>query len=214
MKTILLILVLAAFVSSQQLPTIEQVRTDLKAIKSQQQAQAYIDKSGLRGSILELDEIQDSSAVAMKLFKMKSGDVIEQLSGDQSSTFIYKVLVVIEQEADRVQYIYFDNTKLTKKSIDSLRSVVVKRLGKGETFAALAKQYSMDPNGKRGGDSGWYDRQNFVPEFVQPVLSHKKGDVFSVDIPRNKWYYVVRKSHDPLKRKKILAVYLGVPSKP
>jgi parvulin-like peptidyl-prolyl isomerase len=147
------------------------------------------------------------------LFQAKTGELIEQVSSDKATTYLYKTMTLKESEADRVQYIYFNNATVPKKRIDSLRAVVMKRLKGGETFAALAKEYSMDPSGKRGGDTGWYDRAIYVPEFVSPVRAHAKGDVFTVDIPGKKWYYVVRKSHDPLKRKQIVALYVAVPSK-
>ncbi|HZY83072.1 MAG TPA: peptidylprolyl isomerase [Cyclobacteriaceae bacterium] len=187
------------------------VKTDLQNIKTEQEAKAYLAKSGLKGKILDLDEIRDSSAVALKLFKAKPGEIIETSSS--GTTYYYKTLTTKESEVDRVQYIFFDNSKVAKKRIDSLRSGIVKKLDGGENFAALARQYSMDPNGKKGGDLGWYDRSGFVPGFVSAVRAHKKGDIFTVDLPKEKWYYVVRKSHDPIKRKQIKAFYVSVPTK-
>jgi parvulin-like peptidyl-prolyl isomerase len=203
-----------AFLSASQNPVnLDKVRKDLQSLKTTQQAQAYLSKSGLKGNILELDEIQDSSVAAVKLFKAKGGELIEQTSADRSTTYLYKQVTVNVSEADRVQYIFFDHTKRTKKQIDSLRAVVMTKLKDGETFAALAKEYSMDPSGKRGGDTGWFDRAMYVAGFVSAVRAHAKGDVFLVDLPAEKWYYVVRKSHDPLKRKKMTALYVAVPSK-
>lgn len=192
---------------------INKVKADLRNVNTSQQAEAYLVKSGLKGRVLELDEIRDSSAAALKLFKAKPGEIIEQASSDNSITFLYKTLTIKESEVDRVQYIFFDNSKVKKPRIDSTRAVVMKRLNGGETFEAMAKQYSMDPNGRRGGDLGWYERDKFAPGFVTAVRLHKKGDIFLIDLPAEKWYYVVRKSHESLKRKKIAAVYLAVPSK-
>jgi parvulin-like peptidyl-prolyl isomerase len=193
---------------------LDKVKNDLKSIKTAQQAEAYLSKSGLKGRLLELDEIRDSSAAAMKLFKAKTGEIIEQASTDKSITYLYKALTVDESEVDRAQYIFFDNSRVKKPRIDSLRAVVMKKLKAGETFTALAKQYSMDSNtAKRGGDPGWYEREKFAKGFVTAVRSRAKGDVFLVDLPSEKWYYVVRKSHDALVRKKIKAVYVAVPAK-
>lgn len=190
-----------------------QVRKDLQSITTQQQAKAYLSRSGLKGKIMELDEVKDSSAVAIKLFKVKTGDVIEQATSDKSTTYLYKLLSASESEVDRVQYIFFDVNKLTKKKIDSLRSVITKKLKAGDAFTALAKQYSMDQNARRGGDSGWFDKDLFVAGFVSAVRSHTKGDDFLVDLPAQKWYYVVHKSHNPIKRRKIVAFYVAVPAK-
>jgi parvulin-like peptidyl-prolyl isomerase len=35
-----------------------------------------------------------------------------------------------------------------------------------------------------------------VKEFEDAVKGHKKGDIFTVDIPGNKWYHVVLKKFD------------------
>ncbi len=213
MKFLIAFSLLAVFGAIQKTVSLDQVRKDLQSVKTSAQAKAYVSKSGFKGDILELDEIQDSSAVAMKLFKAKPGEVIEQSSSDKSTTYLYKTLTLNESEADRVQYIFFDNRKVQKKRIDSLRNVVTKRLKGGAAFSDLARQYSMDRSGKHGGDTGWYDREMFAAGFVKTVQAHKKGDVFPVDLPAEKWYYVVRKSHDPVKRKKIVAFYVAVPSK-
>lgn len=192
---------------------VPKVRKDLQAITTQQQAKAYLSSSGLKGRIMELDQLQDSSAIAIRLFNLKAGDIIEQSAADASTTYLYKLLSVAESPADRVQYIYFDGSKLAKKSIDSIRAVVMNKLKGGASFTSLAKEYSMDQNARRGGDSGWFDKDSFVGGFVTAVRSHSKGDVFTVDIPAQKWYYVVHKSHNAIRRKKITAFYVAVPVK-
>lgn len=206
-------MILLALILFIQAVDLDQVRKDFKTIKTEEQARNYLTSNKLTGDILELNEVKDSSAAALKLFKAKSGEVIEQQSSDKKITYLYKTLTSITSEADRVQYIYFNNAKVSKKSIDSLRTVVMKRLKNGDTFPALAKEYSMDPNGRNGGDLGWYDPKVMAADFVKAVRAHKKGDIFLVDVPSQKWYYVVRKSHDTIKPRQIVAVYAAVLSK-
>lgn len=191
-----------------------QVKKDLSSIKTEQEAKAYLSKSGLKGRILELDEARDSSAAALKLYRAKPNEIIEIISPDKTATYFYKTLTSKESEVHRVQYVFFDNNKLTKKRIDSLRAIVMKRIKAGETFETMASEYSMDTyNSKRGGDLGWYDPQTMVAGFTVAVRSHARGEVFLVDLPAEKWYYVVRKSHDARKRKQIKALYIAVPMK-
>ncbi|WP_141432703.1 peptidylprolyl isomerase [Bacillus sp. 03113] len=46
------------------------------------------------------------------------------------------------------------------------------RLDKGEDFASLANEYSIDPGSKgKGGDLGYFMKGNMVPEFDQAVFS-------------------------------------------
>ena len=61
----------------------------------------------------------------------------------------------------------------TEKKASELKQRV---LG-GESFADMAKKYSMCPSGKKGGDLGWFGRGQMVKEFENAALSGKKGEV-------------------------------------
>ncbi len=66
---------------------------------------------------------------------------------------------------------------LVKTKLEAER--ILKRIKKGEDFAALAKKYSKDPSAKRGGDIGWITRtstKNLSP-FEKVAFSLKKGAV-------------------------------------
>ena len=47
----------------------------------------------------------------------------------------------------------------------------------GKDFAAIAKQYSKCPSGKRGGDLGEFSRGQMVPEFDKVVFTQEIGKV-------------------------------------
>lgn len=61
----------------------------------------------------------------------------------------------------------------TKQEADDLKS----RIEKGESFADLAKQYSKCPSGRSGGDLGYFERGQMVPEFDQAAFSLPVGQV-------------------------------------
>lgn len=55
---------------------------------------------------------------------------------------------------------------------------IVKQLRAGADFGALAKQNSADPqSAAKGGDLGWFNRGQMVPDFDNAVFSAKIGEV-------------------------------------
>mgnify|MGYP003962338357 CR=1 FL=1 len=67
----------------------------------------------------------------------------------------------------------------TEKEAMSLRKKIMAK--KGANFEALAKEKSIDPSGKNGGDLGWFRKGQLVPEFEKAVFNlKKKGQVSRV----------------------------------
>lgn len=62
----------------------------------------------------------------------------------------------------------------------SLALEILERLKKGESFASLAEQYSMDGTRKRGGDLGFFGRGMMVREFEQAAFALKVGELSPV----------------------------------
>jgi peptidyl-prolyl cis-trans isomerase C len=52
---------------------------------------------------------------------------------------------------------------------------VIERLNKGEKFANIAKEMSLCPSGKRGGDLGTFTRGKMVKEFETAAFVLQKG---------------------------------------
>lgn len=57
---------------------------------------------------------------------------------------------------------------------------IMDRLRKGEKFANIAKQASLCPSGKRGGDLGTFARGKMVREFETAAFALKKGEISSI----------------------------------
>jgi len=76
----------------------------------------------------------------------------------------------------------------------SLAQELKTRIVKGESFANLAKQYSIDVSKKRGGDLGYFSRGMMVLEFEKAAFSLEKGQVS--DIVKTQFGYHVIKRLD------------------
>jgi len=57
---------------------------------------------------------------------------------------------------------------------------VLNRLSKGDKFPNIAKEVSLCPSGKRGGDLGTFGRGKMVKEFETAAFTLQKGQVSQI----------------------------------
>jgi peptidyl-prolyl cis-trans isomerase C len=69
---------------------------------------------------------------------------------------------------------------------------VLERLAKGEKFANIAREVSLCPSGKRGGDLGTFGRGQMVKEFETGAFALQKGQVSSI-IKTKFGYHVMKR---------------------
>lgn len=95
--------------------------------------------------------------------------------------------LVTSQETDQI--IKF-NLDAKAKAEDILR-----RVQKGEDFAALAKQYSEDPGSKdKGGDLGFVKKGTFVPEFEKAIFQDLKVGQVSPNLVESSFgFHIIQK---------------------
>ncbi len=74
----------------------------------------------------------------------------------------------------------------------SLAQELKTKIAKGESFANLAKQYSIDVSKKRGGDLGYFSRGMMVPEFEKAAFSLEKGQVSDI-IKTQFGYHIIKR---------------------
>jgi peptidyl-prolyl cis-trans isomerase D len=74
-----------------------------------------------------------------------------------------------------------DKSDAEKKQLLAKADDVLKQLNSGGDFAALAKKYSDDTgSAEKGGDLGWLQRGQAVPQLDQVIFSMKPGQVSNV----------------------------------
>ena len=80
---------------------------------------------------------------------------------------------------------------LVEKEEDA-KSLIV-RLKNGESFEALAKQYSKDPgSGEHGGDLDWASPNSFVPEFSAAMVKLKKGEMTDAPVKSQFGWHIIK----------------------
>lgn len=60
---------------------------------------------------------------------------------------------------------------------ESLAKEILERIKKGESFAKLAEQYSIDGSRRRGGDLGSFGKGMMVRPFEDAAFALQKGEV-------------------------------------
>jgi parvulin-like peptidyl-prolyl isomerase len=165
----------------------QDLRRTLKAIKTEEQARQFA-KTNADATVNTWLAANDTSAVLRKLFTSEQGDILT------IGAYTCKIIDTKTETVFKVKYIYLDANKLSLKIIDSLRKVIIDKYHNGTSFADLVSQYTMD--GNPTGDFGWVTAEQTAEEFAEAVKAHKQGDIFTIDVPQNKWYYVTLKTNE------------------
>ena len=71
-------------------------------------------------------------------------------------------------------------------------TTVLKRLKKGEKFSKIAKDVSLCPSKKRGGDLGTFGRGQMVKEFEKAAYNLLKGQISPI-IKTKFGYHIIRR---------------------
>jgi parvulin-like peptidyl-prolyl isomerase len=71
-------------------------------------------------------------------------------------------------------------------------NAVLERLQQGEKFANIAKEVSLCPSGKRGGDLGTFSRGAMVKEFEKAAFALQKGELSPL-VKTKYGYHVIKR---------------------
>jgi peptidyl-prolyl cis-trans isomerase C len=70
---------------------------------------------------------------------------------------------------------------------------ILERLNKGEKFSELAKEFSLCPSKKRGGDLGWFSRGQMVKEFENAAFGLEKGKITQESVKTKFGYHIIKR---------------------
>ena len=94
-----------------------------------------------------------------------------------------------QQSASQKQYDVSHILVKDKKTADDIEA----QLKKGANFADLAKKYSMDPGSKvKGGELGWSDGSNYVPEFTAAIKTLQKGQYTTTPVKSQFGFHIIK----------------------
>lgn len=79
---------------------------------------------------------------------------------------------------------------LTKTKAEA--EAVIAQLNKGANFAKLAKEKSIGPSAKQGGDLGWFTVDRMVPAFSAAVAKLKKGEYTKKPVKTRFGWHVIQ----------------------
>ena len=183
----------------------EKAKNLLKNIKDLKSAEEFEKKHKKKyfAQLIYLRTERDSSILEKELLNLLNQEIAGPFPSKISDREVYyKVIATDSTTVSRVSYIYLDGKIYNTSQIDSLRNLILKKINEGESFFDLAKKYSMDGNNEKGGDIGWVSDGMLVKPFQEAAKNHNKNDVYIVDVPEYKWYYVCKKTDDSKKGKK------------
>ena len=68
----------------------------------------------------------------------------------------------------------------------------IERLNRGEDFAELAKELSVGPSGKQGGDLGYFTKAQMVKAFADAAFKLKKGEITPEPVQTQFGWHVIK----------------------
>jgi parvulin-like peptidyl-prolyl isomerase len=195
------ILVICAFMISLLSVAQETVTEQFQKINTMQQAEQFIAANPqLKPTILRLSAGKDTALIEKRLLRQKQGDIFSV------GYVTYKVLESKDTTDYRANYIFLDGSSLSPSEVDSLKKVIVQKAQAGASFEELSDQYTMDGNTTRGDTDWFFGEYMFPKEFQDAVASHKKGEIFFVDVSEKQWHYIVKKTHEDRVKKDIVVL--------
>jgi len=69
---------------------------------------------------------------------------------------------------------------------------ILEHLSKGEKFAIVAREVSLCPSGKKGGDLGTFGRGKMVKEFETAAFALQKGQISAI-VKTKFGYHIIKR---------------------
>lgn len=136
---------------------------------------------------VNMDEFRKEIRLSMgldKLLDMEMSDADKTVSDEEAQKF-YDENIQQFSQPEQVQASHIllgskDMDDTAKAAAKAKAEEVLKKVKDGGDFAALAKEYSTCPSKDRGGDLGYFPKEQMVPEFSNAAFAMKVGDISEI----------------------------------
>ncbi|MFX1482344.1 MAG: peptidylprolyl isomerase [Promethearchaeota archaeon] len=71
---------------------------------------------------------------------------------------------------------------------------LINKIVEGEDFAKVARNYSLCPSKKKGGDLGWFTRGQMVPEFEKAAFALSVGAMTRDPVKTKFGYHIIKRT--------------------
>src|SRR3989338_10174 len=115
---------------------------------------------------------QRNRLVVERLTQRKAVELVPVSEGEISNYYTLHRRHFYQPAQFHARQILLDNKEDADEAMAQLK--------KGDDFASLAKKHSKSPDGKRGGDLGWFDSSTMPPVFGEVCQELKPGETSKV----------------------------------
>ena len=130
-------------------------------------------------TLLALEHEKRSAKAAQMVSKILKNFPNEELVDSAYQNLVKDFEGSLEYNASHILVKDESEAKTIRKGIDG-----------GKKFEDLAKEHSIGPTGKNGGNLNWFDLSSLVPEFSTALMVLSEGDVSQPVQPKLGWHLI------------------------
>ncbi len=168
-------------------PSEEAFNAKIEEVASQNNMtrEQYIDavKSQMPGALVDM-RMRLGMKMETLLDKVTEGKIEKVTEQDAKDYYEENIKQFSEPEKVKASHILVGSREMDDEAKKEARSkaeeVLVKCKEEGADFAALAKEHSTCPSSARGGDLGFFVREQMVPEFSQAAFAMNPGEISDI----------------------------------
>ena len=146
----------------------------------------------LEGNSQGLDKTPEYQQKLQEIKPMIYAQMLQEKTAASSVTDAQIQAKYDQMKQDAAKQKQYDVSHILVKD-QKTADMVEAQLKKGGNFAELAKKYSTDPGSKaKGGELGWSDGSNYVPEFTAAIKTLQKGQYTTTPVKSQFGYHIIK----------------------